>query len=393
MSESIVDISFFDTTLRDGAQSLSITNQFQPGAKVKAANSIAELGIGVIEAGFPATRGDDLEVREVAETIGNQTYSVSNWSSEERIGSYDQIPIIAALSRAVPKEIEEAWHAVSSAMLPRIHTFIATDAEHMQTKFPGLSPDQILDKGVDAIRRARELTAHRPHAEVEFSAEAATTTNHAFLERVVKEAINNGADIINVPDTVGQKSPFTMFFFYRKVIGWALSANKNVTISAHNHNDLGLAVANSMALVWAAAEYSDVHSAPVKVQLETTFCGLGERAGNADIFPIAAGLFKFVPDLSHAELRWNFNRHRSYRAAREVLKLANLEVPPQSPVVGSAINRHYNGIHSSAILKGDHRLYTSFNPTEWGHPKDAVLGDGKYQGQAGREFIKGQTTA
>lgn len=381
---ALVEIMGFDTTLRDGAQSLPEKHQFPDGAKPIITDSIAELGVGVIEAGFPATPNDAEEVAKVAKTVGQTEYAVDVWQNGELAGQVRRSPVIVGLSRAAFNDIETTWSAVGDARRARIHTFVSTDPEHMRRKFPDKSPEQVLVMGREAVRFARDLTVGHRDAMVEFSAEAASTTDMAYLERVVKEALNQGADVINVPDTVGQRDPLWMKDFYSKVIDWVMRTNPEATISAHNHNDLGLAVANTTMLAYAAVEYAHAYSQTVRIQYETTIGGLGERAGNADVFPVMASLFKFSPDMG-VPVRWEFNPGKSVKIANEVMAHAGLTVGRQSPVVGSDINRHRSGIHSDGIIKGGHKLYTPLNPTFWGHESDAVHEDGKYQGKRGRE--------
>lgn len=385
-----VEITGFDTTLRDGAQSLPEKHQFPDGAKPEIAVKLAELGMGVIEAGFPATPGDAKRVTDVARTVGQTKYEVAAWENGELTGHKRRTPAITGLSRAKKSDIEATWRAVKDAKRSRIHTFISTDPEHMATKFPDRSPEEVLIMGKEAVRFAKELTDEHPDATVEFSAEAASTTDLTFLERVVKEALNEGAGIINVPDTVGQRDPFWMKKFYSKVIKWVMRTNPLATISAHNHNDMDNATANTMALVNAAVKYALIHDQTVRIQLETTVCGLGERAGNTDVFPAMANLHKFSPDMK-VPVKWEFNPDRSVQTANEVMASAGLSVDRQSPIVGSDINVHRSGIHSDAVLKGGSELYSPHDATFWGHGETAVHEDGEYQGKRGREAARSAT--
>lgn len=386
MSNSSVDVHIFDTTLRDGAQSLPESNQFPYGTKTEIAEHIAGLGINVIEAGFPRTSGDADEVRNVAKTVGNTAYQASTWRNGTESDTETFVPVITGLSRTTAKDVDTAWDAVQDAFYPRIHTFISTDHEHMATKFPGKTPEQVRLMGVAAVRHAKSLVEGRPGASVEFSAEAASTTQEAYLERVVKSVIDEGADIINLPDTVGQRNPFWMQAFYAKTIDWVMRTNPDVTISAHNHNDLDMATINSLSLIMAAARYAEQSGKQVKAQIETTISGLGERAGNADVFSVVAGLFKFS-DQFGSDIQWRFNPGSSVSTARAVLSFAGLEVHRQSPIVGNDILAHRSGIHSDGIIKGGHRIYTPHDPTFWGHPTNARHEEGRYQGTKGRQFI------
>lgn len=378
-----VKVEFFDTTLRDGAQSLPSEKQFPNGSKPDVARRIACLGVSTIEAGFPATPADRNQVEDVARTVGRQSFRVANWidgapsNSERPVG-------IAGLSRAIRSDIDATWQAIGSALFPTIHTFISTDSEHMAAKFPGMSPDEVLMQGVEAVRYAKSLFSSKQSARVEFSAEAASTTDLSFLERVVKGAVQAGADVINLPDTVGQRDPFFMLDFYSKAIKWIMAENPDVIISAHNHNDLGNAVPNSMALIMAALSYANKNNSRVKTQIESTVCGLGERAGNADIFPVVAGLFRSSRESGDSLLSFEFNPKRSVHTANYVLNVAGLVVNRQNPIVGSDIATHRSGIHSDGVLKGGYTIYTPFDPVFWGHRESAKHEDGLYQGSSGR---------
>lgn len=385
MNKPSVEVDIFDTTLRDGAQSLPQANQFPTGSKPEIADCIASMGVSVIEAGFPATPQDKEEVMAVAASVGQTKYDVQVWGHSV-VATISRPPVIAGLSRTVPSDIETTWEAVQPAVYPRIHTFISTDAAHMAAKFPGKSPQQVLDMGIQAVRMAQDISSNHPGADIEFSAEAATTTEPKYLERVVRTIASMGIDVFNAPDTPGRRNPFWMFDFYAKVINWAMQENPDITISAHNHNDGDFATSNTFALVMAAARHSHDHDQTVKVQLETTICGMGERAGNADVFPVALSLFSQTdwPE-PPVPIRFQFNPSQAVAAARAVMGFAKDHVHRQSPVVGSDINVHRSGIHSDGIIKGDYGLYTPFDPTFWGHTAHAVHQQGKYQGKAGSQ--------
>lgn len=383
MSNPEVHVSIFDTTLRDGAQSLPYQNQFPPNSKVEIASQIGGLGVDVIEAGFPITPDDGQEVAAVASKIGNTLYDVQEWRDDQPTEVVSNYPVIAGLSRTTDRDIDVTWESVEPAQRPRIHTFVSTSDYHRESKFPGVSQEGLVVMLERAVRRAREVSANHSGASVEFSAEAASTTDMDYLERVISASVASGADVINVPDTVGERSSRWMYEFYSQVIAWVMRENPESTISAHNHNDLGNAVANSFALVEAAAEYASRNSKPVNVQLETTVAGLGERAGNADVFSVAGNIMKFASELP-VPIVWRFNRENSVDVAQAVLNFAGLEVDRQTPIVGSDIFRHRSGIHSDGVIKGGHRMYTPINPRNWGHSADAIHEDGRYQGKAGR---------
>lgn len=384
-----VDITLFDTTLRDGAQSLPARNQFSTGAKPRIARSIAGLGIGVLEAGFPATPSDGAEVQAVANSVGNTLFERTNWVDGVDAGTQSFTPVIAGFARATHDDIDKTWQAVQGALFPRINTFVSTSDFHRERKFPGTSRDQLLAIGEQAVRYAKRVSWQHTGATVEFSAEAASTTDLGYLREVLVAMVRAGANVVNVPDTVGERDPFWMKFYYAQVIDWVTQENPSVTIAAHNHNDLGLAVANTHALVWAAAEWVAAHQQTLHIQLETTVCGLGERAGNADVFSVAGGLHKFIQSLP-ASARWQFNPSRAVQVAHDVLSEARLLVPRQSVIVGEDTNVHRSGIHSDGVIKGGHSMYTPFDPMFWGHQSQAIHEDGRYQGRAGKAALRGK---
>ena len=240
-----------------------------------------------------------------------------------------------------------------------------------------------MEMGRQAVSFAREISDEHKNASVEFSAEAASTTDMAYLEKAIRSAVVEGANVINVPDTVGQRDPVWMHSFYRQVIDWVTKENPETVISAHNHNDIGLAVANTLSLVGAAADYADSTDSKVNIQAESTICGLGERAGNADIFSFMGGVFKFSEGLS-APISWKFNQSRSVEVARNVMAFGERTVHRQAPIVGEDTNVHRSGIHSDGVIKGGFQLYTPHDPRFWGHSNDAIHQEGRYQGKSGR---------
>lgn len=389
MSEVGVNVEFFDTTLRDGAQALPPGHQFSASAKPDVAHQIGLLHGGIIEAGFPETPGDMEQVKEVAKTIGNTIYEVDVWRDGELVKTKCAQPVIAGLSRALPGDLGTAWEAVGPARYPRLHTFVSFDAKHIEAKFRSKNLEDVVAMAKQAVSYARDLTSGIPYATIEASAEAATTTDTRDLEYVVKTFIESGADVVNLPDTVGQKDPFWMMQFYAKAIKWAQETNPEVIISAHPHDDLGLATANSLALVHAAVRAAQIYQRQINIQVETTVCSLGERAGNADVFQVAAGLFKFSGDME-VPITWRFNPGQSVRVANIVMSMAGLEVGRQNPVVGEDINTIRSGVHSDAVIKGGYKLYNPLTPTFWGHAEDVLHQDGVYQGANGRAVAQQQ---
>ncbi len=386
MKKAFVDIVILDTTLRDGAQSLPSSHQFAPGSKVAIAKRIASLGVGAIEAGFPATPSDGEEVMAVAKGVGRANVEVATWQSG-KLGRVECVPpVIVGFARATKGDIDATWAAIRYAKRPRINTFISTSDFHRTHKFPGVSRAELLAMGVAAVAYARKVSASHEGSSVQFSAEAASTTNPQYLKQVILAMVAAGASVVNVPDTVGERDPAWMERYYSRVIGWVMEVDPTITIAAHNHNDLGLAAANTLALVRAAARWVRKHNQTIKVQLETTICGLGERAGNADVFAVMGGLFKFGESLP-STVRWQFNPEQAVGVADYVLAQAGFKVPRQSVIVGCDTNVHRSGIHSDGVLKGGHSMYTPFDPTFWGHSARAVHEDGRYQGRAGRAAL------
>jgi 2-isopropylmalate synthase len=244
-------VIIFDTTLRDGEQSpgASMTKE----EKLRIAKALEKMRVDVIEAGFAiASPGDFEAVKAIADTIQDST--------------------VCSLSRAVDADIDRAAEALINANSGRIHTFIATSPIHMQHKLR-LAPDQVVEQAVRAVKRARNLCA-----DVEFSCEDAGRSEIDFLCRIIEAAINAGARTINIPDTVGYAIPHQFAETIRQIIERVPNADQAV-FSVHCHNDLGLAVANSLAAVTAGAR-----------QVECTINGLGERAGNASLEEIVMAI-------------------------------------------------------------------------------------------------------
>src|SRR5580704_14448718 len=242
-------IRVFDTTLRDGEQSPGCSMNVQE--KLRLAHQLDRLGVDVIEAGFPiASEGDFAAVQAIAATIRR--------------------PIIAVLARACAPDIERAWQAVKAAARPRIHVFLATSDIHLQYKLK-ISRQQCLEQARDSVRLAKSLCA-----DVEFSPEDATRTDHEFLYQVLDAVVEAGATTLNIPDTVGYSMPEEYGELIRSI---RQRVGDKVTISAHCHNDLGLAVANSLAALAAGAR-----------QVECTINGIGERAGNAALEEIVMAM-------------------------------------------------------------------------------------------------------
>jgi len=330
-------ITIFDTTLRDGEQAPGCSMNL--GEKLAVARQLERLGVDVIEAGFAiASPGDFNSVKEIAKTIRG--------------------PIIASLSRALEKDIDTAWEAVRSAERPRIHTFIATSAIHMEHKLR-MTPDQVVEQAVAMVRYARRLCP-----DVEFSAEDASRSDPDFLCRVYQAVIAAGAGTINIPDTVGYALPDEFAGLVRKVISGTPDIGKAV-VSVHCHNDLGLAVANSLAAVQAGA-----------TQVECTINGLGERAGNAALEEIVMALRTRSEQFSSC---CGINTTEIHATSRLVSAVTGVKVQPNKAVVGDNAFAHEAGIHQHGVL-ANRQTYEIMTPESVGLARSEMV-LGKHSGR------------
>jgi 2-isopropylmalate synthase len=325
-------IRIFDTTLRDGEQS--------PGAsmnhaeKLEVARALAALGVDIIEAGFPiASQGDFEAVRAIAMEITGST--------------------VCGLARCNDRDIDRAWEAIQHAQSPRIHVFLATSAIHREHKLR-MTKAQIIERAVAGVKRARSYCA-----DIEFSPEDAARTEHDFLCEVVEAAIDAGATTVNIPDTVGYATPTQ----YAQVIRMLKERVPNIDraiISTHCHDDLGLAVANSLAAVEAGAR-----------QVECTINGIGERAGNAALEEIVMAL-RVRQD--YYGLTTRIHTERLYPASRMVSTITGLAVQRNKAIVGRNAFAHESGIHQDGMLK-ERSTYEIMVPSDVGVPRtDLVLG-------------------
>ena len=299
----------FDTTLRDGEQS--------PGAamtkeeKIRIARQLEKLGVDIIEAGFAAASpGDADAIHAIAEAIKDST--------------------VCSLARANERDVRAAGEAIRPAARGRIHTFIATSPIHMEKKLR-MQPDEVVEAAVKAVRLAREYTD-----DVEFSAEDALRSDPAFLCRIFDAVIKAGARTINVPDTVGYAVPYLTTEFFRKLIEGTPNSDQ-VIWSAHCHNDLGMAVANSLAAVLGGAR-----------QVECTINGLGERAGNAALEEIVMAV-KTRKDVFGVET--NIDATQIVPASKLVSTITGYPVQPNKAIVGANAFAHESGIHQDGVLK------------------------------------------
>jgi len=299
----------FDTTLRDGEQSpgASMTRE----EKIRIARQLEKLGVDIIEAGFAAASPGDAEsIRAIAEVIKEST--------------------ICSLARATERDIRIAGEAIAPAARKRIHTFIATSPIHMEKKLR-MQPDEVVEAAVKAVKLAREYTD-----DVEFSAEDALRSDPDFLVRVFGEVIKAGATTINVPDTVGYAVPYLTERFFRDLIARTPGADR-VVWSAHCHNDLGMAVANSLGAVLGGAR-----------QVECTINGLGERAGNASLEEIVMAV-KTRKDVFGVETR--VDATQIVPSSKLVSTITGYPVQPNKAIVGANAFAHESGIHQDGVLK------------------------------------------
>ena len=330
----------FDTTLRDGEQSPGFSMNTEE--KIKLAHQLEALGVDILEAGFPIASDDDAHaVRLIAKEIRR--------------------PVIAALARCDPADIERAGESLKLAARSRIHTFIATSDLHLERKLR-ISREDCMEALVAAVKQARGYTD-----DVEFSAEDATRTDMDFLCRVVETAIDTGATTINLPDTVGYSTPEDISEFFTEVRSRVPNADKAV-FSAHCHDDLGLAVANSLAAVQAGVR-----------QIECTINGIGERAGNASLEELVMAT-RVRPDRLPYET--SVDSLELFRTSQLLSSLTHEPVQANKAIVGRNAFAHEAGIHQDGVIK-DRRTYEIMRPEDIGVESTLVLGK-----HSGRHAVK-----
>lgn len=325
-------IRIFDTTLRDGEQSPGASmNQAE---KIELARALAALGVDIIEAGFPiASQGDFESVRAIATEITGAT--------------------VCGLARCNDRDIDRAGEALKYAQSSRIHVFLATSAIHREHKLR-MTRAQIIEKAVHSVRHAKGYTA-----DVEFSPEDAARTELDFLCEVVQAAIEAGATTVNIPDTVGYATP-TQYGNVIRTLVERVPNIKNAIISTHCHDDLGMAVANSLAGVEAGAR-----------QIECTINGIGERAGNAALEEVVMAL---KTRFDYYGLTTNIKTERLYPISRMLSTITGMVVQRNKAIVGRNAFAHESGIHQDGMLK-ERSTYEIMKPEEVGVPKtDLVLG-------------------
>jgi 2-isopropylmalate synthase len=330
-------IKIFDTTLRDGEQSPGCSMNLQ--AKLDVAESLAALGVDIIEAGFAiCSPGDFQSVQAISRRVRGAT--------------------IASLARATEKDIDAAWEAVRDAESPRIHTFIATSPIHMEYKLKK-TPDQVFEQAVKMVTYARNLCG-----DVEFSLEDASRSDPAFMYRVIEGVINAGASTVNIPDTVGYAAPSEFADIIRGIKSNVPNIDKAI-ISVHCHNDLGLGVANSLAAAMAGAD-----------QIECTINGLGERAGNASLEEIVMNLHTRK---EYYNMTTRVDTTQIYQTSRKVTKSTGVRCQPNKAIVGENAFAHEAGIHQHGVL-ANRATYEIMTPESIGLPHNKMV-LGKHSGR------------
>jgi 2-isopropylmalate synthase len=333
-------VIIFDTTLRDGEQSPGFSMNLEE--KLRMAEALAELGVDVMEAGFPiASIGDFESVEAIAKRFAKEG------------------PVVCGLARTAPADILRAAEAVKPAARKRIHTFVSTSPLHMRVKLR-LEPEQVLELVTSSVSLARQHTD-----DVEWSAEDGTRTEHDFLCRCVEAAIKAGATTINIPDTVGYAVPEDMFALFTMLRTRVPGADQ-VIFSTHNHNDLGLAVANTLAAIRAGAR-----------QVECTINGIGERAGNASLEEAVMALrtrHDAIPVTN------NIVTTKLLRTSKLLAATTGFDVQPNKAIVGRNAFAHESGIHQDGVLK-DASTYEIMTPESVGWTKNSLV-LGKHSGRA-----------
>ena len=330
-------VSIFDTTLRDGEQSPGCSMNLRE--KVRMAMKLQDLGVDIIEAGFPiASEGDFAAVRAVAAQCRRVT--------------------VAALCRTAEQDVARAAEALKDAAHPRIHTFCATSDIHLEHKLKK-SRSEVIDMTRAAVQQARSYAE-----DVEFSAEDATRSDINYLCEVLDAAVDAGASVLNVPDTVGYTTPMEYTHLVQQVRERVVR-DRDVTISVHCHNDLGLAVANSLAAIEAGAR-----------QVECTINGIGERAGNASLEEIVMALHVRADRLPYAT---NIKTTELYPTSQLLSSIVGIDVQPNKAIVGRNAFAHEAGIHQHGVINNP-LCYEIMTPESVGVPANSLV-LGKHSGR------------
>ena len=337
MSDKLI---IFDTTLRDGEQAPGIA--LTPDEKLVIAHQLARLRVDVLEAGFAASSsGDFRAVSQIAAEVKG--------------------PVIASLARAHPDDIDQAWDALRHADRARIHVFMSTSPIHME-RMLRMTPSEVLKASVEGVRRARLYTD-----DVEFSPQDATRSDHQFLVDVCRAAVEAGATTINIPDTVGYATPAEFVELLKRIYAEVRGDRSDVTISVHCHDDLGLAVANSLSAISAGAR-----------QIEGAVNGIGERAGNTSIEEIIMAI-KTRQDVFGVEIEADTTQ--IFDTSRLVSRLTGYPVQFNKAVVGRNAFAHESGIHQHGVLR-DRETYEIMNAESIGQTGAQII-LGKHSGRAG----------
>jgi len=335
------NIIIFDTTLRDGEQSPGAS--MNTSEKIQIAQQLERLNVDVIEAGFAAASPGDFDaISQIAKTIKNSS--------------------ICSLARAIDGDIKAAGEAVAFSNTNRIHTFIATSPIHMKYKLK-MSTDEVIKRAIHAVEYAKTFVD-----DVEFSLEDAGRSELPFMKEITQAVIEAGAKTINLPDTVGYRLPSEIKYMVEQMVGFIDSIKSDAMVSLHNHNDLGLAVANTLAGIEAGAR-----------QVECTINGLGERAGNAAMEEIVMTL-KTRQDLFPG-ITTNINTKEIYQASRMVANITGIEPQPNKAIVGKNAFAHESGIHQDGVLKHQ-ETYEIMKPEDIGIEKNNSIVLGKHSGRA-----------
>lgn len=331
----------FDTTLRDGEQSLGITLNAQE--KIVVAQQLVKLGVDIIEAGFPASSPGDMESVKM---IARQVKGI----------------VICGLTRADERDIDLCAEALREAESPRIHTGIGVSPVHMEKKL-NLSPDQVVERSVAAVKHAKKYVG-----DVEFYAEDAFRGDPAFLARVLENVITAGATVVNLPDTVGYATPWE----YAELITYVMNNVKNIDkaiVSVHCHNDLGMATANSLAGIRAGAG-----------QVEGTINGIGERAGNTSLEEVIMAIYTRRHIYG---IETKINTKEIAATSRLVSHITGVSVPAHKAIVGANAFMHASGIHQDGVLK-DKATYEIIEPETVGLTDNEI----RLSARSGRHALK-----
>ena len=340
-------VRIFDSTLRDGEQAPGIA--LDPDQKVAIATQLARLGVDIIEAGFPiSSPGDFRAVTRIAQEV--------------------QGPTIAALARAQAEDVDRAWEAIRDAADPRIHVFLATSPIHMQHKLR-MNEEEVLATVKANVARARDYTEN-----VEYSPEDATRSDPSFVVAVCQAAVEAGATTVNIPDTVGYATPNDYGILIRRIVEEVKGGREEVVVSTHCHNDLGLAVANSLAAVEAGAR-----------QVEGAINGIGERAGNTSIEEVVMAL-RVRADAYGVGV--GVTTEEIYETSRLVSEQTGYPIQFNKAVVGRNAFAHESGIHQHGVLR-ERTTYEIMDPVAVGMGSSVIV-IGKHSGRAAFKHALGQ---